>query len=161
MVAVAARNAAATTNDPHPHRRNHAAMNTDKIRIAVAEKMGWTFIPDFIGSTQSGIGTARGEAWLKPVQKREELQWWEEAKAFEQEPPNYPASLDACRPVIERLKEEGWWFELMNGEPQPWVSTFCRGEENAVPFQECASDPALAICLAALRVWGIDPEALK
>lgn len=72
----------------------------------------------------------------------------------------YSQSLDACRPVIERLKEEGWTEGSLLWEPGNYLCWFGNKKTHDC-IEAYAETDALAICLAALRVWGIDPETLK
>lgn len=109
----------------------------DKIRIAVAEKMGWK---------RNVTDEVFCNWWLHPTDG-----------TMQQHPPNYPTSLDACRPVIERLKEEGWFGFELYGNDGNWSAHF-ENDDDLLAAE--ATDPALAICLAALKVWGIDPETL-
>ena len=59
-------------------------------------------------------------------------------------PPNYSTSIEATWKVLEKMKEDGFGFELLNNLGSEWRASF-----------GCHSDVAMAaphaICLAALK----------
>jgi hypothetical protein len=81
-------------------------MTDREINRAIAEFCGWKFLEDFIGPTDLGIGTARGNAWLPPGVVLEELEWFEVADLFKKEPPNYCIDLNAMHEAEATLTEE-------------------------------------------------------
>ena len=81
-------------------------MSNTQLRRAVAESLGWLFVP-----SRDIDGKAVPEFWLHEDSP--------EKSHYEDFPfPNYPTSLDACRDGWEKDAPREYWyllFELVNG----------------------------------------------
>jgi len=129
-----------------------------RLRATLAEKMGWKCFPFVVIN-----GTLRAvQTWIAPIY----VAGFDPEKPHAgccagQLPPNYPASLDALVPVVERLAEMGYSDFTCISDGKEWTAVF--DNKNIAPTlpKFVAPTQALAVTLAALEALGVDTEEFR
>ena len=126
-------------------------LTDDEMRVKCAEAMGWTRLSSTAEENQSGL-----ELWRSPLQTKGIMKGpWFKFDAV----PNYPASVDAALTLCDRLREEGWSVWISASVPaNPWTVSIA-GKRGRPTLHTHNPSLARAICLAFLRVRGLDSVA--
>lgn len=124
-------------------------MNDRELNHHVALLCGWTYLKDFVGPTDLGVGTSRGNAWLPPGKVLEKMEWFEVAELFRTEPPDYCNDLNAMHEAEKFLLPDDASYSQRNYYANKLGSL--TNNDNGRGWQPLSNDDCFPILHATAR----------